>query len=130
MARRPAGKRYPHITTDARPHDHRWCPVAAAIASRAQAGKEQWGTRHDFPAVATRAEAEEIRHGLFRARDCKQLRAEGGPEISVHSGYDTMSDGTFAPYVMVYLRSQAKAEIVRRVKAGEPLVYNPMRSKA
>jgi len=129
VADRPAGKKYPHVTTDAKPHEHRWCPVAGAIAQRALAGKEQWGVRHDFPAFATEDKAKEVRAGLYKARNCKILRDEGLPELSVQAEYDTLADGTFRPWIRVFLRSQAKAEIARRVKAGEPLHYNVMRGQ-
>jgi hypothetical protein len=127
--KRPAGRKYPHATTDAREHDHQYCPVAGAIAKRAIGKREQWGTRHDFPAVATEDEAKEIKAGMFRARNCQVLRGEGLPEISVQADYDQLADGTFRPWLRVFLRSQAKAEIARRVKAGESLVYNVMRNK-
>lgn len=127
--KQPAGNRYPHATTAAKEHDHRWCPVAGAIATQAAAGKEQWGTRHDFPPVTSEDQAKDIKSGFFRARNCTILRGEGLPELSVQADYDRLQNGTFQPWIRVFLRSQAKAEIARRVKAGEPLVYNVMRSK-
>jgi|SRR5579862_1659847 len=129
MGKRPAGKRYPHATTDAKEHDHQYCPVAGAIARQALAGKEQWGTRHDFRPVDDQEKAEEIRLGFYRARNCAILRQEGLPEISVRAEYDTLGDGTFRPWIQVFLRAQAKKEIVRRVSSGEPLAYNVMREK-
>jgi hypothetical protein len=133
-AKRPAGARYPHVTTQAKPHDHRWCPVAGAIARRAVDGKEQWGVRHDLPAVAdetnsTGTGARDIKNGLYRARSCRQLLTEGLPAISIQADYDRLADGTFRPWIRVFSREQAKAEIVRRVKEGEPLHYNVMRSQ-
>lgn len=130
--KRPAGARYPHVTTDAKPHDHRWCPVAGAIAHRAMNGKEQWGTRHDLPVVADVTNddgsgALDIQRGLYRARSCRQLRTEGLPAISIQAGYEQLADGTYRPWVRVFDRKQAKAEIVRRVTSGEALPYNAMR---
>lgn len=127
--KRPAGSRYPHVTVTAKEHDHQWCPVIGALARRAMDGKEQWGTRHNFPVVETQAEADAIRHGFYRARGCSTLRREGLPEISVKAEYDTLDDGTYRPWAQVYLRSMAKAEIARRVAAGEPLAYNSLRGK-
>ena len=127
--KRPAGRRYPHATTDAREHDHRWCPVAGAVAQRAMAGKEDWGTRHDYPAVRSEAEARDIKNGLYRARSCRALRAEGIPVLSVQADYDRMEDGTFRPWLRVWTKEAGRAEIIRRVKAGEPLHYNVMREK-
>lgn len=134
MARRPAGAKFPHVTTAARPHDHRWCPVVAAIARRALAGREQWGTRHPLPARPDLSNdagdgALDIKRGLYRARACGQLRAEGLPELSVQADYDHLPDGTYQPWVRVWTRGLAKKEIIRRVGNGEPLPYNVERSR-
>lgn len=134
MAGRPAGKKFPHVTTQAKPHDHRWCPVVATIARRVLDGYEQWGTRHPLPtrpAITTDAGdgALDIKRGLYRARDCAQLRAEGLPQLSIQADYDHLPDGTYQPWIRVWDRRTAKREIVRRVQAGEPLDYNVMRSK-
>lgn len=130
MAKRPAGKRYPHATTAARPHDHRWCPVAGAIAQRAVDGKEQWGVLHEFPPVGDEETAADIKRGFYRARSCKELRAEGLPAISIQAGYEHLDDGTYRPWLRVFDRNQARHEIVRRVQSGEPLAYNVLRSSA
>jgi hypothetical protein len=120
------------VTTEAKPHDHRWCPVAAAIARRAAAGREQWGTRHELGAVADVTNEDgsgalDIKKGLYLARSCKRLRKEGLPLISIQADYDRLPDGTFRVWVRVFSRAGAKKEIVRRVNNGEPLAYNAMR---
>lgn len=132
MAKRPAGRRYPHVTTAAKEHDHRWCPVVGAVARRAVAGQEQWGVRHDLPAVGeltndSGSGALDIKRGLYRARSCRQLRGEGLPLLSIQADYEQLSDGTYRPWVRVFDRAQAKKEIVRRVSSGEPLAYNTLR---
>ena len=103
--------------------------MTAAVARRAIDGKEEWGTRHDYPPVPTEAEARSIAHGMYLARDCKQLKAEGMPPLSVRTNVDRMEDGTFRPWLQVWLKTAGRREIVRRVKAGEPLAYNVMRDK-
>lgn len=134
MGKRPAGARYPHVTTTAKPHDHRWCPVVGAIASRVLRGREQWGVRHDLPPVAELENddgsgAVQIKRGLYRARTCRQLHAEGLPALSVQADIDHLPDGRYQVWVRVWDRKIAKAEIVRRVRDGEQLDYNVMRSR-
>jgi hypothetical protein len=92
-------------------------------------GKEEWGTRHDYPPVAEEAEALRAKNGLYVARACQILRAEGIPPLSIQAGYDRMEDGTFRPWLRVWTKAAGRAEIIRRVKAGEPLDYNVMREK-
>lgn len=134
MRKRPAGKRYPHVTTDATTHDHRYCPVVAAIARRIADGREQGGLRHVLPAVPDERNddgtgADDIKRGLYRARSCRQLTLEGVPQRSVQADYERLPDGTWQPWVRVWDRAEAKREITRRVKAGEPLPYNVMRAR-
>lgn len=119
MGKRPAGDRYPHATTAAREHDCTWCPVVQVIYDRAQAGKEPWGTVHYFPTVPKEETALKIKRGFYAGR-----RRHGW---SVQAGYEQLDSGGFRPWLRVYTRAQAKAEIIRRVKNGEPLAYNVAR---
>lgn len=130
--KRPAGRRYPHVTTDALPHDHRWCPIIGAIAKDAADGKEQWGQLHVYSALPDETNEDgtgalDIKRGFYRARSCRQLRGLGIPLISIQADYYRLDDGTFQPWVRVFTREQAKAEIVRRVQGNEPLPYNALR---
>ena len=132
MGNKPAGARYPHATTAARTHDHRWCPIIGEIARAAAEGREQWGTLHTFDPVPDQRNeqgtgAADIKQGFYRARSCRLIRTDGLPPISVQADYDRLSDGTFRPWCRVFTREQAKAEIVRRVNKGETLAYNPLR---
>lgn len=102
----------------------------AAVARRAAAGDEQWGTLHELQPVDSEQLAADIQRGLYRARTCPQLKAEGLPELSVQARYSTLHTeaGTvYRPWVRVFTRAAAKAEIVRRVQAGESLAYNTRR---
>lgn len=128
MPRTTPGYRYPHATTAAKPHNHQFCPVVSAIAQRVAAGGEEWGTVHRMPAVADEQTAKDAKTGFYAARYCKAVRELIGEPASIQAGYD--ADGeTFTPWVRVWPRSVAKAEIARRVRDGEGLHYNVMRSK-
>ena len=130
MARTRAGKRYPHVTTAAREHNHRMCPIAGMIADRVAAGLEPWGTRHDMPPVPSEKTAREIKQAFYSARYCKQLMAKLGEPLSVQSDFDRVGDTSFVVWVRIWPRSVAKAEIARRVSAGEPLAYNVLRGES
>lgn len=127
MARQRAGKRYPHITTDAKPHNHRMCPVVLVIGDRAAAGAEPWGHRHDMPPVPSSSAASEIKQAFYSARYCRKLTAHFGEPLSIQSNVDRIGDTAYVVWVRVWPRSVAKAEIVRRVQANEALAYNAAR---
>lgn len=131
MARKTAGARYPHASSTARQHDHRYCPVIGAIAARVGAGAEEWGTAHPL-AVPPGTDPVTVRQGLFRGRDCAKLKSQHGA-LSVSVTYRA-DDGTESNrqvsstlVVRVWSRDIAKQEIARRVKDGEGLHYNVMR---
>lgn len=137
MARKTAGARYPHASSTAREHDHRWCPVVAAVAAQVKAGGEEWGQPHPLPAVASDILAVQIRQGLFRGRDCAELKKKHGQlSVSVTFRGDdgelhnklVTSGGKYVLVVRVWSRAIAKQEIARRVGDGEQLHYNVMRS--
>jgi len=123
VPRRQAGARYPHATTDAKPHNHRFCPVVAKIIDRVTEGGEPWGTRHEMPAVISEDEARKARTGFYAARYCRQLRNALGEPASIQSNYEPRGDAWIV-WVRVWPRSVAKQEIARRVASGEPLAYN------
>lgn len=137
MARKTAGAKYPHASSTARPHDHRWCPVVGAIAEQVKAGNEEWGTPHPLPPVMSDLLAVQIRQGLFRGRDCIKLRKKHG-QLSVAVGFQradgtlsnrpVTSDGKYILVVRVWSRVIARQEIARRVGGGEKLHYNVLRS--
>lgn len=127
MARQRAGKRYPHITTAAKPHNHRMCPVVEVIGDRAQTGAEPWGHRHDMPPVPSETIANELKQAFYSARYCRKLTAHFGEPLSIQSNVERLADTEYVVWVRVWPRSVAKAEIVRRVKAKEPLAYNAAR---
>ena len=127
MPRTRAGRRYPHVTTEARPHNHQFCPVVSAIAAAAAKGDEPWGTRHEWH-VTTEDAARSARTGFYAARYCKAVRGQLGEPASVQSQYEPDGE-TWKVWVRVWPRSAARAEIARRVKAGERLAYNVMRSE-
>lgn len=129
MARKTAGRRYPHATTDAREHDHRMCKVVEAIADRVTAGQEEWGIVHPMPPVGDEATAKSIRARLFRAKFCTALKKKYGELMSVRCEYELTELG-YVISVQVWPRSVARAEITRRVNAGEKLHYNPFRESA
>jgi hypothetical protein len=139
MARTRAGYKYPHATTDARPHDHRMCRVIEVIAGRATAGAEAWGTIHHMPPIGDEQAASRARARLFNARNCPRLAIKYG-QLSVSVHY-TADDGTtsnervagehgYVLAVRVYPRAMARSEIVRRVRAGQPLAYNARKETA
>lgn len=127
MARQRAGKRYPHITTAAKPHNHRMCGVVRVIGDRAAAGLEAWGQRHDMPPVPSETVAAEIKQAFYSARYCRALAKHFGEPVSIQANFDRISTTQYVVWVKVWPRSVAQAEIVRRVKAKEPLAYNPAR---
>lgn len=127
MARTRAGKRYPHVTTDARPHNHSFCPVVRVISSRAMLGAEPWGTRHDMATVQSETMARKVKQGFYAARYCPELTKHVGEPISVQSDFERIGDTEYQVWVRVWPRSVAKAEIARRVKSGEELAYNVLR---
>lgn len=136
MPRTRAGARFPHATTQAREHDHALCKVVEAIAARAAAGQEPWGTVHPMPPVADAAQVHQVRNRLFGGRVCRQLSTRFG-ELSVSVRYQqpdgswenkrTPVNGAYVLGVAVYLRDAARSEITGRVRRGEPLAYNPLR---
>lgn len=136
MARKTAGARYPHASSTARQHDHQWCPVIGTVAERVAAGAEQWGIAHPLPVLPTEQQAARIRQGLFRGRDCAQLKKKHG-QLSVSVTYrdddgalhnsPVTSGGKYVLVVRVWSRNIAKKEITRRVADGEQLHYNPLR---
>ena len=128
MARKQAGRGYPHISSTARPHNHRMCPVIAEIARAAYAGHEPWGTRHEWT-VRTEQLAKDAKTGFYAAKRCGQLKNEFGEYISVQTDIEPHGDA-WKVWVKTWPRSVAKAEIARRVEAGEPLAYNVLRGTA
>jgi len=127
VARQRAGKRYPHITTAAKPHNHRMCGVVRVIGDRAAAELEPWGHRHDMPPVPTETIANEAKQAFYSARYCRALAAHFGEPVSIQSNVERVSTTQYVVWVRVWPRSVAQAEIVRRVKAKEPLAYNVTR---
>lgn len=127
MPRTTAGRKYPYVTTDARQHNHRMCPVVQVIADRVTAGAEEWGVLHPMPPVPSETIAREIRAAFYAAKYCRQLAARYGDKISVKSEFDQQPDGTYTVWVKVWTRTIARQEIARRVAAGEPLAYNVTR---
>lgn len=118
MPRRSAGARYPHATTYARTHDHRFCPVVAVIAAQAKAGAEPWGTLHALDPVPAEAIAAEAVKGLYRAR------RHG---YSIRARYALNGDGVYVITVQVWTREMGKQNVISRATAGERLPYNVMR---
>jgi hypothetical protein len=139
VARKTAGARYPHASSTAREHDHQWCPVVGAVADQVKAGTEKWGTPHALPPLPATEQAARIRQGLFRGRDCAQLKKKHG-QLSVSVTYrgddgelhnsPVTCGGKYVLVVRVWSRNAAKQEIARRVKDGEPLHYNVLRSES
>jgi hypothetical protein len=136
MPRTRAGYKFPHVTTQAKEHDHALCKVVEAVAARAAAGHEEWGTVHLMPPVDDGGRAKAVRNKIFGARNCAVLAGRFG-ELSVSVRYlhpDGSLSNTQAPVsgayrlaVAVYLRDAARAEIIGRVRRGEPLAFNPYR---
>lgn len=130
MGERPAGYRYPHVTTEARDADHRFCPVLEAVRARVEAGAEEWGKiQHVSATLATPAAADDVMRGLYRARNHtgKKRDACGPRALSVQAGYYDNPDGTFGVWFRVWDRATAKRYLAARVAAGEQLAYNVMR---
>jgi hypothetical protein len=115
------------VTTEARPHNHQFCPVVTAIVQAAAAGGEPWGTRHEWH-VTTEDAATQARTGFYAARYCREIARELGEPASVQSQYESEGQ-TWLVWVRVWPRSVARAEVARRVKDGERLAYNIMRSE-
>ena len=123
MGRRPAGRKYPHATTEAREPDTRFIPVIEHVKQRIAEGLEPWGTLHVMPPVDSEEIADDAKRGLFRAR--------GRTGVSIQAGYvPAGGEGKFTVWFKVWSRAQAKAEITRRVQSGEGLPYNILRKKA
>ncbi len=131
MGIRPASHRYPHVTTDSREADHRFCPVLEVVRQLVERGAEPWGVEHPMPDKLTLAEAIDAKQGLYRARNHTSLKrgACGSMPLSVRANYRANGDGTYSIVFQVWSRAQAKKEITRRVTAGETLAYNPMRKR-
>jgi hypothetical protein len=131
MARKTAGRKYPYATTEARQHDHRFCPVVQTIAQLAQSGAEPWGTIHPMPAAATLDQAEEAKRGLYRARkhgwSIRAIVRKPGEQLA--SGV-LVPAGQYVVEVQVWTRALAKQHIATKVQAGQPLAYNVMRRDA
>jgi hypothetical protein len=103
------------------------CPVVLVVGDRAAAGLEPWGHRHDMPPVQSETTANEIKQAFYAARYCRKLGAHFGEPLSVQSNIERLGPTSYVVWVRVWPRSVAKAEIVRRVQAREPLAYNAAR---
>lgn len=99
--------------------DRRFVPVIDLYVQRIRDGHEKWGEQHFFPPVAAEEQARDAKAGLYRAG-----RHAG---YSVQADYDRLEDGTYQVWVRVWTRAAARAEIIRRVGAGEELAYNVVR---
>lgn len=139
MPRKGAGYKYPHVTTAAKVHDHTMCPVIGAIATRARAGDEPWGTEHEMPPLPLDEDAvTRIKNQLFLGRSCQKLAREHGalsvsvtyrtPDGQLQNSPPVRLEGGYVLVVRVWDRRTAKAEIERRVEQGQPLAYNVMRN--
>lgn len=136
VARKTAGTRYPHASSTARVHNHQWCPVVGTVAARVAGGAEEWGTAHRLPAIPVESQAVAIRQGLFRGRDCAQLKKQHG-QLSVSVMYEddagklhnkpVTRGGKYVLVIRVWSRDIAKQEITRRVTNGEALHYNVLK---
>lgn len=125
MPRKTAGRKYPHVTTDAKPHNHQMCPVLEAIVAKVQAGDEDWGHVHEWH-VATEADAKAIRTGFYAARYCRAITKALGEPVSIRANIEPAED-TWRITLQAWPRSVAKLEIARRVRNGEQLAYNVMK---
>jgi hypothetical protein len=133
VGKRPAGGRYPHVTTDAREADHTWCPVLTAVLERVGAGREPWGKMQGpYPVPGGELAAREAKRGLYRARNHtgKKRDACNAKAVSIKAECGTDADGNWQVWFQVWDRAAAKKEIARRVGAGESLAYNVMRRRA
>jgi hypothetical protein len=140
MPRTGAGARYPHISSTARVHDHRFCKVVQAIIERARVGAEPWGTPHPMPPLIDEANAHSVRNKLFGAKWCGQLEDKYGTKHSVSVKY-RQPDGTLADrrvpgeggYALVVIVwgpvDVGRRKVVRDVAAGKPLAYNPLKEQ-
>lgn len=127
MGRRPAGHRYPHATTAAKDADHSRCPVLAAVAQLVAEGREPWGTVHEHT-VATEAEAIEWKNALYKARNhTGRKRGACYPRALSVRATIAPAGKKWRVTLQVWDRQAGKAEIVRRVQAGEKLAYNVRR---
>lgn len=125
MPRQGAGKRYPHVTTDTRPHDHRMCPVTSTIVDAVQAGDEPWGTVHSWT-LRDMDTAVAAKRSFYASRYCKDAMAKLGEPLSVQA--DVEPDGDhWRIWVRVWPRSQARAHIAAKAASGEKLAYNVLR---
>lgn len=127
MPRKQAGRKYPFATTDAKPHNHKMCPVITAIATKAHAGDEPWGTPHTWH-LPSEADAKTAKTGFYAARYCREITKLLGEPVSIRANYEPRGD-TFALTVQAWPRSVAKQEIARRVQNGEALAYNVMKGR-
>jgi hypothetical protein len=115
------------------------CRVVEAIAARAAAGVEPWGTVHPMPGIAGAQRVHAIRNRLFSGKNCGIL-AERFGEISVSVRYRQADgswenkrvpvEGAYVLGVAVYLRAAARSEIIGRVQRGEKLAFNPYKERA
>jgi len=128
MARKTPGRKYPYVTTDARQHDHRFCPVVQTIARLAESGQTAWGTVHAMPAAGTLDQANDAKLGLYRARkhgwSIRAIVRRPGEQLA--SG-QLVGAGQYVVELQVWTRAQAKQHIAAKVQAGQPLAYNVMR---
>lgn len=124
--RRPAGDRYPHVTTDAKEADHRYCPVLERVAHAVAAGEQQWGFLHVMPDQLDAADAVDAEKGLYRARH-HSGRTCGTQQLSVRVTRTQREDGTWQVAFQVWPRTAAKQNIAGRVARGESLPYNVLR---
>ena len=136
MPRAAAGRGYPHISSTARIHDHRFCTVIEKIIDAALSGAKPWGTPYPMPPLTDEQQAHATRNKLFGAKNCRQLEAKHGAKHSISVMY-AKPDGTLTNtrvpgqggYVLViraWPLDTGRRAIVNRVANGEPLAYNPM----
>lgn len=130
MARKIAGRRYPFASTDARQHDHRFCPVVAKLAKLAGEGAEAWGTVHAYP-VSSAAQADDAKRGIYRARKhgYSPRAVVVGPGGQLASGA-IVPEGSWVVEVQVFTRAAAKSYIAGQVQQGRPLAYNVLRRES
>lgn len=138
MPRTTAGHRYPFASSTARVHDHAMCKVVETILARIESGAEAWGTPHDMPPLADEHQAHSVRNKIFGGKWCGQLEdAHGKISISVMyrkadgalTNTRVPGEGGYTLVVRVFTREAGQRTIVNRVKAGEPLAFNPYRER-